>query len=100
MSDDHKLRKQMELGAKAKTVLDSEAFQKAMSSVRTAILDNWENCPIRDREGAHELKLMLKIQKDFEGHLRKAVEDGEFAAKELKRDKTFAQKLHERLRIA
>lgn len=90
----------MEKGAKAKTVLESEAFQDASNAVRNAILEAWENCPIRDREGAHELKLMLKLHSDLLGHLRKAVDDGKFAAEELKRDKTFSQKLAERLRIA
>lgn len=100
MSDELKLLKQRDQGVKAKTVLDSEAFQNASQAVRQAIVDAWEQCPIRDREGAHELKLMLKLHKDLEGHLRKAVDDGKFAAEELKRDKTFSQKLAERLRIA
>lgn len=100
MSDDHKLRKQMELAAKARTVLDSEGFQNAYKAVRDAILEQWESCPVRDREGAHELKLMLKVHTDLGKHLQKAVDDGKFAAEELKRDKTFAQKLQERLRIA
>lgn len=100
MSDEHKLLKQQEMGSKAKTVLDSEAFQNAYKAVRDAILESWENCPIRDREGAHELKLMLKLHKDLEGHLRKAMDDGKFASEELRRDKTFTQRLQERLRIA
>jgi hypothetical protein len=100
LSDEYKLRKQMEEGSRAKTVLDSEAFQNASKAVRNAIIESWENCPIRDRDGAHELKLMLKIHRDIEGHLRKAVDDGKFAAEELRRDKTFSEKLKERLRIA
>lgn len=100
MSDEHKLRKQMEDGARARTVLDSDAFQSAYKAVRDAILEQWESCPIRDREGAHELKLMLKVHTDLGKHLQKAVDDGKFAAEELKRDKTFSQRLAERLRIA
>lgn len=100
MSDEFKLRKQMEEATRAKTVLDSEGYQSASKAVRDAIIEAWEQCPIRDREGAHELKLMLKIHKDIEGHMRKAVEDGKFAAEELKRDKTIAQRIQERLRIA
>jgi hypothetical protein len=100
VSDEFVLRKQVEQGVRAKSVLDSDAFQNAFQAVRQAIVDQWENCPIRDREGAHELKLMLKIHTDLGKHLQKAVADGEFAAEELKRDKTFTQKLTERLRIA
>ena len=99
-NDEQNLRKQLEQAGKAKTVLDSEAFQSAYGAVRTAIIERWEQCPIRDREAAHELKLMLKIHTDILGHLQKAVEDGKFAAEELKRDKTISQRIAERLRIA
>lgn len=100
MSDEFKLRKQMEEGAKASALLDAEPFQNALRDVRAAIVEHWENCPIRDREGAHELKLMLKLLRDLEAHIRKAVTDGQFAAEELKQDKTFGERLRERLRIA
>lgn len=90
----------MERAARAKSILEDSAYQDAYEAVRAAIIEQWEQCPIRDKEGAHELKLMLKIHKDIEAHMRKAVKDGEFAAEELKRDKTFAQRLTERLRIA
>lgn len=100
MSDDQALRKQVEAGSRAKTVLDSQAYQDAYKAVREAILEQWENCPIRDREGAHELKLMLKIHSYIKGHMVRAVEEGKFAAKELAQPKGIAQKIAERLRIA
>lgn len=99
MSDEFKLRKQMEEGVRAKAVLEDDAFKKAYAAVRQAILEQWENCPIRDREGAHELKLMLKLHTDLGKHLQKAIDDGKFASDELKRDKTFSQRLAERLRV-
>jgi hypothetical protein len=99
MDDELALRKQMEAGSRAKTVLETEAFQNASNAVRQAIIDSWETCPIRDRDGAHELKLMLKLHADLIGHLKKAVDDGKFAADELKRDKTITQRIAERLRI-
>ena len=100
MNDEFTLRKQMEDAARASGVLKDEAFQKAYQAVRLAILEQWESCPVRDREGAHELKLMLKVHTDIGKHLQKAVDDGKFAAEELKRDKTITQKIAERLRIA
>jgi hypothetical protein len=100
LNDEFTLRKQMEEAARARSVLEDDAFQKAYGAVRAAILESWENCPVRDREGAHELKLMLKVHTDIGKHLQKAVDDGKFAAEELKRDKTFSERLKERLRIA
>ena len=90
----------MEAGARAKTVLEFEPYSNAYKAVRDAIIEQWEQCPIRDREGAHELKLMLKIHGDIHAHMQKAVSQGKFAAEQLKQDKTFAQRLQERLRIA
>jgi Arc/MetJ-type ribon-helix-helix transcriptional regulator len=100
MNDEFTLRKQMEKAARARSVLDDDAYKDASKAVRDAIIEAWEQCPIRDRDGAHELKLMLKIHKDIEAHMQKAVDDGKFAAEELKRDQTFSEKLRERLRIA
>lgn len=98
--DEQSLRKQMEMGTKAKGVLENEAFKVAVGAVRGAILEAWETGPIRDRDGAHELKLMLKLLNDLQGNLKKAMDDGKFAAEELKRDKTITQRIAERLRIA
>ena len=99
MSEDA-LRKQLETAGKAKTVLDSEAFQSAYNAVGEAITEAWKLCPLRDREGAHELRLLWKLHGDYMGHLRKAVEDGKLAAAELRKDKTITQKIADRLRIA
>ena len=100
MSDEFTLRKQMEEAARARSVLDDDAYKNASKAVRDAIIEAWEQCPIRDKEGAHELKLMLKLHGDIEKHMRKAVDDGKFAAEELKRDKSISQRIAERLRIA
>lgn len=89
----------MEEAARARTVLDSEAYQTAYKAVRDAIVEQWEKCPIRDREGAHELKLMLKIHSDIKGHMERAVEVGKFAAEELSKPRNIGQKIAERLRI-
>lgn len=90
----------MDKAGKAKTVLDSEAFQDAYNAVGQAIVEAWQNSPVRDKEGAHELRLLWKLHQDYLGHLKKAVDDGKFAAEELKRDQTFGERLRERLRIA
>jgi hypothetical protein len=100
VSDEYALRKSMEAGARAKTVLESPAYSDAYKAVREAIIEQWEQCPIRDREGAHELKLMLKLHTDIHRHMERAVEDGKFAAEQLKQDKSFGEKLRDRLRIA
>jgi hypothetical protein len=88
------IEEQLERGARAKHVLDNPVFQEAFASVRQAILDKWENAPLSDREGKHELHLMLKLLNDVRGNLELALADGNMAADKLKhlnRDQTFAE---------
>jgi hypothetical protein len=100
MDDELTLRKAMERAGKASAILKQLDEFGAFADVRKAIVEQWEKCPIRDRDGAHELKLMLKLLNDVEGHIKQAIEQGRFAAEELRRPKNIAQKLAERLRIA
>lgn len=66
-------------GNMAKNVLENEVYLEAFESVRQAIISAWESAPIRDREGHHELRLMLKSLKDIEGHLKMVMETGKMA---------------------
>jgi microcompartment protein CcmL/EutN len=58
-------------------------LQEAFGSVEQAIHEKWADCPLRDREGAHELKLMLKLLGDVRAVLEAAVSDGKIAAQRL-----------------
>lgn len=101
MNDDElTLRKAMERGGKASALIKQLEEFGAVADVRAAIVEQWSKCPVRDREGAHELKLMMKLLNDIEGHLHHAIEQGKFAAEELKRPKNLGQRIAERLRIA
>ena len=55
----------------------------SMPEVRQAIHDQWAATPIRDQEGAHQLKLMLKLLGDTRANLDRAIADGKIAAHEL-----------------
>ncbi len=48
----------------AQSVLGNPIFEEAWVEVENAIIRKWKECPIRDREGAHELRLMLKALAD------------------------------------
>lgn len=79
------LPEQISRGAEAKALLDSPAFVRAFSNVRQAIHEQWAASPIRDSEGQHQLRLMLKLLNDLEGVIELAVADGKMAAQELER---------------
>ena len=81
MSD---LRADLERGVKAEKLLNDSMLAEAFDLVRQAIHEKWEGSPMRDRDGAHELKLMLKLLGDVRANLEQAVTDGKLAAAELK----------------
>lgn len=72
-----------ERGEKAARLLADPILQEAFTTVRSAIHERWEQTPIRDHEGAHELKLMLRLVSDVQAVIEQAVTDGKLAAHEL-----------------
>ncbi len=62
--------------AKAQALLNDPELSEAFESVRKSIIDRWEAAPIRDRDGAHELKLMLKLLGDVRANIQSVVNTG------------------------
>lgn len=79
------IEQDLERGAKAEKLLRDSTLSQAFDDVRKAIIEQWEACPVRDHEGQHELKLMLKLLSDVRANLERAVADGKLAAAELER---------------
>lgn len=84
-------------GIKAAKLIEDPLLKEAFNSVRSAITEAWAEAPIRDKDGHHELKLMLKLLADVEGYFNRAIVDGTFAAEELKRQ-NMAAKIIKRVR--
>lgn len=61
---------------KAKALLSDPLFVEAFDTVEKAIHDKWAATPLRDKEGAHELKLMLKLLKDVRRNVEKVASEG------------------------
>lgn len=79
------LPEQVKRGNDAARLLNDPMFLEAFANVSQAIHEQWANCPLRDREGAHELRLMLKLLNDLKAVLEMALTDGKVAAQELER---------------
>jgi len=60
----------------AKMLLENDEMKKAFAAVRENILRRIEDAPIRDREGVHELKLMLKVLGDVKANLQSVLDAG------------------------
>jgi hypothetical protein len=78
------LQAELDRGIKAERLLKDPTLNEAFDLVAKAIHERWEQCPIRDRDGAHELKLQLKLLGDVRANLEQAVSDGKLAAMELR----------------
>jgi hypothetical protein len=77
------LNDELRRGEQARQLLQNELYQEAVTQVRQAIIDKWISAPLRDREGQHELKIMLKLLGDVTGYIQTAFETGKLAQIQL-----------------
>lgn len=72
-------QKLVQRARKASEVLDNEAFKEAMSTLKTAVIQQWKDCPVRDGEGQLLLLQLAKLTDKFEAILTGVVETGKLA---------------------
>lgn len=83
--------KESDRGLRASQLLDNEIFREAFDNLQQGIIDKWIACPIRDREGAHEWKLMQKLLSDLEGYIIQIAETGKMADIQLEQERKLAE---------
>ena len=81
------LESESQRGNEAKSLLDNPLYQECVHSLREAIISKWRSTPIRDREGAHELKLMDKLLSDIEQYFKTIAETGKIADIQIERER-------------
>jgi len=69
----------IQMAHNAAMVLDNEAYTTAMDSMRVQVVQQWKDCPIRDKEGALLLLQLAKLTDKFDAILRGYVEGGKLA---------------------
>ena len=74
-------------GKDAAQVLDNPAFQQAMEARKSGVIQQWKDCPIRDKEGQILLLQLAKLTDKFESILVGMVESGKFAQYKIELDK-------------
>lgn len=79
--------KEAERGRQAELLLDNPIYRESIEAVRTAIIAQWQACPIRDKEGQHELKLMNKLLNDLVANINTVAETGRLAKLQIEREK-------------
>lgn len=85
------LDKEISRGIQAERILNDPIYVEAMDKVRNGILNAIVDAPIRDREGVHELKLMLKLLKDVDMNIREVVQTGKMALIQSEQDRKIAR---------
>jgi hypothetical protein len=87
-------------GKEATAVLENEAYKAAMQTLKDAVIQNWKDCPVRDREGQLLLLQLVKLTDKFESILSGLVESGKMAQRRIdldnERDETQVRRFFRR----
>jgi hypothetical protein len=71
----------------AALVLSNPAYQEAMRQLKAAVVEQWKDCPVRDREGQLLLLQLAKLTDKFEGILNGMLETGKLAQHRIDLDR-------------
>lgn len=75
---------EIQQGKRAELLLSD--LQPYFDMVESAILLKWKESPVGDKDGQHELRLMMKLLKDLQANIVTAVETGKMAQIQLERE--------------
>ena len=70
-------------GAHASALLESDTYKDAFRKVREGIHIRWAGSPVADKDGQHELRIMLKLLDDLEANIKEIAVTGKLAAIQL-----------------
>jgi hypothetical protein len=88
-------------GREASAVLENEAFKAAISGLKSTVMDQWKNCPIRDHEGQVLLLQLAKLTDKFESILVGMIENGKLAQNRIElneiRDESASRRMLRRV---
>jgi hypothetical protein len=73
-------------GQEAARILESDVFKLAMQTLRTSVMEQWKNCPIRDKEGQLLLLQLAKVTDKFEGIFVGLIEQGKMVQHKIDLD--------------
>lgn len=79
-------------GNRAREVLENEAYQDAIESLKQEIVEQWKQSPARDEAGREKLWSLLKMADKLEATLRTTLETGKLAELELGHKRTLADR--------
>lgn len=72
-------------GQYAQLLLDNDLLKEALDAIEKEVLDQWVECPARDKEGKEALWQLIKTSRKFREILLGYINTGKLATANLKR---------------
>lgn len=73
-------------GARARVMMEDELFVEVLATMRQKLSNEFRNCPLRDKEGLHEIHRMMRTVDAFEANFKRIVDDGEQAKLDIEHE--------------
>lgn len=79
------LRAQQDKGHLAFSLAENELLNEALDAIDKEVMEQWIECPARDKEGKEALWQLIKTSRKFRSILTGYIESGKLATEQLKR---------------
>jgi len=79
------LRSEQDKGAHAMSLLENELLREALDAIDAEVMEQWIDCPARDKEGKEALWQLIKTSRKFRSILTGYIESGKLATEQIKR---------------
>ena len=72
-------------GALALSLSENALLNEALDAIDKEVMEQWINCPARDKEGKEALWQLIKTSRKFRSILNGYIQSGKLATEQLKR---------------
>lgn len=79
------LRDEQDRGIAAASLLENELLREALDAIEREVMEQWIDCPARDKEGKEALWQLIKTARKFRAVLNGYIDTGKLATEQLKR---------------
>lgn len=83
MSDSDLVRDEVR-GHNAAMLLDNELLKEVLAAIDSEVMEQWINCPARDKDGKEALWQLIKTSRKFKDILTGYIETGKLATENMK----------------
>jgi hypothetical protein len=83
MNDRDYMREQTR-GQLSQSLLENELLKEALEAIDKEVMEQWIQCPARDKEGKEALWQLIKTSRKFRSILEGYIETGKLASDQLK----------------